>query len=145
MIFELVHPGWLLLTPLLLLVWWLQRSRLTAAITTVAVPSTGLWHKVVPQESRKFPLISLLLALALLVTASGPRLLVSDEVVIGARRTLDQSIIIDVRIESQSRCELSIGDAAAETISLEGGEATLKIDAPPPRHRHRGVLGATLR
>lgn len=132
MTFEVVHPGWLLLTPLFLLMWWLQRTRWMAAATTMVVPSTLLWHRAVPQHSHGVPIRTLLLALALLFTASGPRLLMPDPTVIGARRTLDQAIVIDVRIESQSRCQLRIGEGPTETLSLDDGEATVKIDAPPP-------------
>ncbi len=130
MMVEWVHPWLLLLLPVPLLLWLLNRNRIPSTVRSRSVPSTRLWHLAVAQKAHGMPLRSLLLALALIVIASGPRLLPTDEGPVAARRITDGSLVIDIQLPGLDRCQLQIGTQPAQTITLSAtGEAI--VHRPP--------------
>ncbi|MEE2856745.1 MAG: vWA domain-containing protein [Planctomycetota bacterium] len=127
---EWVHPWLLLLLPVPLLLWLWNRNRIPSTVRARIVPSTQIWHLAVAQKAHGMPLRSLLLAMALIVIASGPRLIPTDEGPVAARRITDGSLVIDIQLPGSERCQLQIGTQSARTIQLSAaGEAS--VHQPP--------------
>ncbi len=132
MMAEWVHPWLLLLLPVPLILWLLNRNRIPTSVRSQNVPSTLLWHLAVAQKARGIPVRSLLLALALIVIASGPRLMPTDEASVAARRITDGSLVIDIRLPGLERCQLQVGTQPDRTIPLSAaGEAIVNHAALP--------------
>ncbi len=133
MMLELAHPELLLLMVLLGLLWILLPLWRPRVARRRTVASTMLWHRAIEKPRSERPWMPLLLALALIVIASGPRVIPDDNPSIALRRVIDGSIRIDIRVANASEGHLETSEQEPRKFLLsDRGEAVIEMDDLAP-------------
>ncbi|MGE4601759.1 MAG: BatA domain-containing protein, partial [Planctomycetota bacterium] len=133
MMLELAHPELLLLMVLLGLLWILLPLWRPRVARRRSVASTILWHRAIREPRSERPWMPLLLALALIVIASGPRVIPDENPSIALRRVIDGSIRIDIRVANASEGHLKTSEQEPRKFLLsDRGEAVIEMDDLAP-------------
>ncbi|MGE4619320.1 MAG: hypothetical protein AAEJ04_05865, partial [Planctomycetota bacterium] len=124
---ELVQPELLLLIFLLVLLWILRPLWRPGSMPAKTVSSTLLWHRAIPQPRGKRSILPLLLTIALIVVAAGPRLILDQESPVVIQRAIDGTLIIDIEGPEDAKVEIRCAQQAPRSYFLSSaGEAVIE-------------------
>ncbi|MEC9477360.1 MAG: VWA domain-containing protein [Planctomycetota bacterium] len=134
MILELAHPELLLLMLLLGILWILLPMWRPRIARQRPVASTLLWHRAIPEPRSKRPLMPLLLAFALILIASTPRIIPEGDPSMVPRRLNDGAVRIEIRLAGETGGFIGIAGKEPQGFSLtENGEAVIDVGDLEPR------------